>query len=139
MKQLLIILATLIPASYASADVVEKMSVHFSSRETYYNCSYAENQLENYLQKMGYEVVKTSCSGGIEFGQLNPQMTVRAQFVATAHNGWTRIEFKGKESCDLNVQILKTITKEFGAQNIVKKHNCNGADGRYSFAFDYVR
>ena len=139
MKQFLIILATLITTSYAAADVVEKINVSFLSRETYYNCSYAENQLENYLQKMGYEVVSTSCNGGIEFGRLNPHLSVSAKFVATAHNGWTRIEFKGKESCDLNVQILKTITKEFGAQNIVKKHNCDGANGRYSFAFDYVR
>ncbi len=125
-----------VSSAFASEYVSRKLSwspmTNSGWTTSYYNCSWAEDQVEEHLTTLGAMNVNVSCSGGIEMGWNTP-VFISAKFdvVVPSANGASR-ELKlsnrhGSDSCSFNVEFLDRAIALFpGVKVLSKRSSCMG-------------
>ncbi len=128
MRYFSMIFAIALMAGTASADNV--FNFHYNNNNAFYSCHYAENQVANTLVTLGADNVETRCHGGIDHDQLLP-VSVSATYTQVA-KGEREVVFKGNESCDFNVKLIKAALKNFDHEVVSAQSSCWDAKGRYN-------
>lgn len=124
-------------SAFASEYVSRKLSwspmTHSGWTTTYYNCSWAEDAVEDHLTSLGAENVRVSCSGGIEMGWNTPVfITAKFDVVVPGANGSTReVRLANRagnnDSCSFNVEFLDRAIPLFpGVKVLSKRSSCMG-------------
>lgn len=113
-------------------------------RQSYYACSYAEDQTASYLEELGATNIDVRCSGGITNFSVQP-VSVRASFDLPVVTGSTVdvLEFEGdvwSPSCGLNVRIINELLPKFKNVEVVKKSDaCAFASSNYYYKLKVTR
>jgi hypothetical protein len=124
-------LALIAIAGSAFATIATPFSFSFSSHNSFYSCSYAENQATKTLKALGANVVDMRCAGGIDFEKYEP-VYLSGGFVLESQGGKT-VVLKGRDSCEFNVQLIKNILATVNATVAKESHNCWDSEGNYRF------
>ena len=120
-------------SAFATEYVSRKLSfgplTHSGWNQTYYNCDWAEDQVESHLEALGAQNVRVSCSGGIEWNWTSP-IFVTARFdapVPAANDASRSVVLAGRESCGFNTEFLdKAIPLFPGVQLNRRSSSCSG-------------
>lgn len=118
-------------SSFATEYVSKKMgwSPMTSSgwNQTFYNCDWAEDQVESHLQSLGAQNVHVSCSGGIETGWTGP-ISISARFDVPVNGTVAKdVVLSGRESCSFNTQFLDRAIPMFpGVTLNSRRSSCMG-------------
>jgi hypothetical protein len=79
---------------------------------------------------LGAENISTQCFGGIQHdGQLWP-VSLNATFTHDA-KGERVVVLKGRDSCEMNVKLIKTILATIDHEVVSSHVSCWGPQGRY--------
>jgi hypothetical protein len=143
-----IILATALFASVSSfaAEVNFTYFGNEGGRQSYYACSYVEDQAISYLELLGATNIDVRCSGGIQTGSWYAQpVSLRAKFdlpVVTGANVET-VEIEGDNwnpACGLNTRMLNEMLKKFENVTVLKKiDSCAFATTNYYYKLQISR
>lgn len=95
--------------------------------QTFYNCDWAENQVESHLESLGAVNVSVSCSGGIEWNWTSP-IFVRAKFDVPVNGAVTESRtLAGREACSFNTELLDKVIPMFpGVTLNSRRSSCMG-------------
>lgn len=135
MKYVSLLFAVALIAGVAKAGEVV-FNFHYNNPNAYYACSYAESQVAKTLKTLGAENVETDCSGGLD--AINNQMwpvSVQASYDVTV-KGERQVQFRGNESCDFNVKLIKAALQGFPHEVVKAQSNCWDAKGSYNFVLN---
>lgn len=117
--------------AFATEYATKKMSwspmTHSGWNTTYYNCDWAEGQVESHLKALGGQNVRVTCSGGIETGWTSP-IFVNAKFDVPTNGSVSRgVTLSGRESCDFNTEFLDAAIPMFpGVALRSRRSSCSG-------------
>jgi len=115
------------------------------NRQSYYACSYVEDQTFDILETLGATGIDVRCSGGITSGWYAGPVYVTARFDLPQVNGSEEsiLELKGdvfNPACGLNVKIIKEVLKVFSNITVLKKQDhCAFSDSNYYFQLKVLR
>lgn len=107
---------------------------NYNNHNAYYACSYAEAQVAKTLKKLGAEGVETDCKGGIDHNQFWP-VSVTATYSSVV-KGERTVQFRGNESCDFNVKLIKAALEGFEHETVKAQSSCWDANGSYNFVIN---
>ena len=139
MKKTALLLALLVSSSAFAANFSFTYFGNQGGNQTYYACSYAEDQTESYLELLGATNIDVSCSGGISSNWSMQPVSLRASYDLPEVTGTSveSVEIKGDYSnpaCGLNVRIIKEILKTLTNVEVLKKDDsCAFATSNYYF------
>lgn len=114
-------------------------------RQSYYACSYVEDQAVSYLELLGATNIDVRCTGGISGGWSVQPVSLRASYDLPVVMGTSveSVELKGDSfnpACGLNVRIIKEILKTFSNVEVLKKSDsCAFASSNYYFKLNIAR
>jgi hypothetical protein len=96
--------------------------------QSYYACSYVEDQAQSYLELLGATHIDVRCSGGITSGWNAGPVTLNASFdlPVVTNNDFETLEISGDFSspaCGLNVRIIKEILKSMAYIQVIKRED----------------
>ncbi|MBA2403660.1 MAG: hypothetical protein H0V66_02730 [Bdellovibrionales bacterium] len=140
------ILATLLLSSTAFATNIS--FTYFGNeggRQSYYACSYAEDQTISYLELLGATNIDVTCYGGISNGWSMQPVSVRASYNLPVVTGSIveTVTIEGdtfNPACGLNVRILKEVLKTFSNIEVLKKSDaCAFAHSNYYYKLNIAR
>jgi hypothetical protein len=116
-----------------------------AGRQSYYACSYVEDQAESYLELLGATNIDVRCMGGIQPGWMTMPVSVQASFdlpVVTGSHVET-LEIEGdvwNPACGLNVRLMSEILNQFKNITVIKKRDaCPFADSNYYYQLQINR
>lgn len=145
MKKLALLSALLVSVSASAATISFTYFGREAGYESYYACSYVEDQAEQYLELLGATNIDARCSGGIQSGWYNQPVSLRATFdlPEVTGAGVDSVEIKGdafSPACGLNVRLIKEILKTMTNVQVVKKDDaCAFASSNYYFKLNIAR
>lgn len=139
MKSLFISFLMLFSFSAMAVDFSFTYFGNGAGTQTYYACSYVEDQAQSYLELLGATQIDVRCSGGITAGWNAGPVTLHASFelpVLTSSDFET-VEISGdfsSPSCGLNVRIMKEILKTMAYIQVVKRDDaCAFSSSNYYY------
>jgi hypothetical protein len=115
------------------------------NRQSYYACSYVEDQTFDFLETLGATGIEVRCSGGITPGWYAGPVYVTARFDLPQVSGSEEriLELTGdvfNPACGINVKIIKEVLKAFSHITVLKKQDqCPFADSNYYFQLKVLR
>lgn len=139
MKKTALLAALLISTSAFATSISFTYFGNEGGRQTYYACSYAEDQAQSYLELLGATNIDVRCSGGISNGWSMQPVSLRASYDLPVVVGTSveAVEIKGDSfnpACGLNVRIIKEALKTFTNVEVVKKDDsCAFATSNYFY------
>lgn len=114
-------------------------------RQSYYACSYVEDQALSYLELLGATNIDLRCSGGIQApGWIGP-VSLRANFdlPEVTGSGVETVEVKGdvwNPACGINVRMMSEFLKVFTNVQVLKKQDaCAFASSNYYYKLQIAR
>ena len=113
--------------------------------ESYYACSYVEDQTFHYLDLLGATNIDVRCSGGIQSGWYNQPVSIYATFdlPVVTRNAVETVEIKGdafSPACGINVRIIQEILKTMSNIQVLKKDDaCAFASSNYYYKLNVTR
>ncbi len=112
---------------YASKKLSWSPMTHSGWNRTYYNCDWAEGQVESHLKTLGAQNISVSCSGGIDWNWTSP-IFVRAKFDVPTNGTVSRgVTLSGSESCSFNTEFLDTVIPMFPGVAVRSRRSvCSG-------------
>ena len=134
MKFITLIALFVSTAAFATEYVSKKLSwspmTHSGWTETYYNCDWAEGQVESHLQSLGAQNISVSCSGGIQWNWTSP-IFVNAKFDVPTNGSVSRdVTLSGNDACNFNTDFLDRVIPMFpGVAVRSRRSSCMG--GRF--------
>lgn len=151
MKSLLFI-SSLVFSNFAFANIqaqwtTKTATIFYASTKAYYSCDYAEAQTLKALQTLGARSIKVRCSGGLpDFESVH----IKAQFTSASYAdkalnqpietaSWSLTSLAGKESCEFNEQVAKSLLPYFTVSKMANNSSCWGAQGRYNIEVDVLK
>lgn len=142
MKKLLVLAAMALSLNSFAADVNVSFT-HWgnnSGNQSYYACSYVEDQAHMYLDLFGATDVQVNCTGGIQNSWYMQPVSVRASFNLPILSGTELVEnvtIKGdafRPACALNVQMIREFLKVMPHISVIKKSDsCAFFSSNYFF------
>ncbi len=145
MKKLFFMFSILTSLTAIGAEISFTHFGQEGNRQSYYACSYVEDQTYDVLDTLGATGIDVRCSGGITSGWYAGPVYVTARFDLPRINGSEEsiLEFKGdvfNPSCSINVKIIKESLKAFSHISILKKQDsCPFTDSNYYFQLKVLR
>jgi hypothetical protein len=139
MRNTLLLAAMFISGSAFAAKISFTYFGNEGGRQSYYACSYVEDQTISYLELLGATNIDVSCSGGISSGWTAQPVGLRASYDLPEVSGSDSeiVEIKGDSfntSCGVNVRIIKEVLKTFTNVEVVKKDDsCAFATSNYYY------
>lgn len=156
MKKMFLCLLAMASFSVAQASVPSKkigysqefmLRSNFSPFENvYYECSSAEDQIEDMLVKMGATNVHVQCSGGLD--TFNPIMTVPAHVTVSyetmraATNSsdatsadWKAVSIHSFNNCFMMSQVYENVKDSFEMKDLKAPRSCSRADSAFRLEF----
>ena len=139
MKTTALFLAIIVSGSVFAKNISFTYFGNEGSNQSYYACSYVEDQTQSYLELLGATNIDVRCSGGISGGWSMQPVSIRASYDVAEVTGTSveLVEIKGDYSnpaCGLNVRIIKEILKTLTNVEVLKKDDsCAFATSNYYF------
>lgn len=118
-------------AGLAHASEQKSFNFDYSSNQSFFACSYVEGQASKVLTTLGAENVKMNCYGGIQYGQWLP-VALSATFTIE-EKGARTVVLRGRDACDMNVKLIKTILTTVDHEVLSSSYSCWGSTGQYKF------
>lgn len=145
MKKTALLSALLISSSTFAAGFSFTYFGNEGGNQSFYACSYVEDQAEAYLELLGATNIDVTCFGGIQpWGSAQP-VSIRAKYnlpEVTGQNVET-VEIEGdtwNPSCGINVRLMKEILKTFSNVEVVKKQDsCAFVTSNYYYKLNIAR
>lgn len=118
---------TAFATEYASKKLSWSPMTHSGWNQTYYNCSFAQDQVEAHLETLGAQNIRVTCSGGIEWNWTSP-VFITAKFDVPVNGTVTRgAKLAGRESCAFNTEFLDRVIPMFpGVAVRARRSSCSG-------------
>lgn len=145
MKKLAVLSALFVSFSASAATISFTHFGRGAGYESYYACSYVEDQTENYLELLGATNIDVRCSGGIQSGWYNQPVSIHASYDLPEVAGTyvETIEIKGdafSPACGINVRIIQEILKTMTNIQVIKKDDaCAFSTSNYYFKLNIAR
>lgn len=139
MKKTALLAALLVSSSAFATNISFTYFGNEGGRQTYYACSYVEDQAVSYLELLGATNIDVRCSGGISNGWSMQPVSLQASYdlPVVAGTSVETLEIKGDSfnpACGLNVRILKSVLATFTNVEVVKKSDsCAFATSNYYY------
>jgi hypothetical protein len=144
MPYLMILLALSLNALAQSVNVSFTYFGNEGNRQSYYACSYVENQAEKYLELLGATDIDVQCFGGINPSWVAP-VSLDASFEVPQLSGSEGeiVEIKGDHwnpSCGINVRMIREFLKKFPHVKVLKKDDhCAFSSSNYYYQLEIPR
>lgn len=134
--------------SISSFAFSETSTVHFSyfgndgRNQTYYACSYVEDEAYSHLETLGAMNIETRCSGGIQPWGVSMPISLTAKFTTPVvnGNGTSVVEIEGdtwNPNCDLNTRMINAFLKEFQNIKVLEKRDgCGFRSSNYYYKLE---
>ena len=139
MKTAALLFALIVSGSVFAKNISFTYFGNQGGNQSYYACSYVEDQTQSYLQLLGATNIDVRCSGGISGGWSMQPVSIRASYDMAEVTGTSveLVEIKGDYSnsaCGLNVKIIKEILKTLTNVEVLKKDDsCAFVTSNYYF------
>jgi hypothetical protein len=139
MKTAALLFALIVSGSVFAKNISFTYFGNQGGNQSYYACSYVEDQTQSYLELLGATNIDVRCSGGISGGWSMQPVSIRASYDMAEVTGTSveLVEIKGDYSnsaCGLNVKIIKEILKTLTNVEVLKKDDsCAFVTSNYYF------
>ena len=139
MKTAALLFALIVSGSVFAKNISFTYFGNQGGNQSYYACSYVEDQTQSYLELLGATNIDVRCSGGISGGWSMQPVSIRASYDMAEVTGTSveLVEIKGDYSnpaCGLNVRIIKEILKTLTNVEVLKKDDsCAFVTSNYYF------
>ena len=139
MKTAALLFALIVSGSVFAKNISFTYFGNQGGNQSYYACSYVEDQTQSYLELLGATNIDVRCSGGISGGWSMQPVSIRASYDMAEVTGTSveLVEIKGDSSnpaCGLNVKIIKEILKTLTNVEVLKKDDsCAFVTSNYYF------
>jgi hypothetical protein len=147
MKKLFVLVTLLFSLPSMAATISFTYFGNEGNRQTYYACSYVEDQTQSFLELMGATGIEVYCSGGLSSGGgwSSSPVSIRAKYDLPLVTGSAieTVEVEGdafNPSCGINVRIIKEVLKTMPFVTVAKKQDsCAFATTNYYYKLNIAR
>ncbi len=114
--------------------------------KVYYNCSSAESEIQDQLERMGATHVDVRCTGGLD--TFNPAMSMPA-FISMSYEvlhpaadaspavlaNWKQISVRSFDNCAMMTQVYNQVKGTMEMQNVNGPNTCANSNSAFRLTF----